>query len=605
MTDKSSIRQSQRRTNALFSVNTMSLRNMNIAPRAFLGFALIGGLMLILGVFALNQMSKIRGAGEDIASMSVPSIKSLDEFTQLTLRLRVLSYRLLVNREPDVQQKTFELFELRNQQIRDAQRVYEPLIDGPQERAAYDQYVQLLAQYRQLEDRMKTLSRNNQVDELRAMLNSELLSNSEAVNSALAKLLEINTQQIEVTDTRAGEQYSTSLNLVITLLVIASGLTLLFAWLLTNSITKPIANALSAAEEIAEGNLTRPITVDGEDEAGRLLLAMSKMQDKLRDTLQRISGSATQLASAAEELNSVTDESARGLTQQNNEIEQAATAVNEMTSAVEEVARNAVSTSEASKNATTSAGDGRDLVQETVSAIERMSADVQEYSRKEVSNTESTTNDTTSYVDGRDLVQETVSAIERMSTDVQATASLIGDLANESRDIGKVLDVIRGLADQTNLLALNAAIEAARAGEAGRGFAVVADEVRALAHRTQQSTSEIERMIGSIQTGTEHAVDSMRNSTERAESTLNIARGAGLSLDTINTAIVEINERNLVIASAAEEQAQVAREVDRNLVNIRDLSVQSATGASQTSAASGELSRLAVDLNGMVGRFRL
>ncbi|MEO4012755.1 methyl-accepting chemotaxis protein [Pseudomonas rossensis] len=541
----------------------MSLRNMNIAPRAFLGFTLIGGLMLVLGVFALNQMSKIRGAGEDIASMSVPSIKSLDEFTQLALRLRVLSYRLLVNRESDVQQKTFELFDLRNQQIRDAQRVYEPLIDGQQERAAYDQYVQLLAQYRQLEDRMKTLSRNNQVDELRTMLNSELLSNSEAVNSALAKLLEINTRQIEATDTLAGEQYSTSLNLVITLLVIASGLTLLFAWLLTNSITKPIANALSAAEEIAEGNLTRPITVDGEDEAGRLLLAMSKMQDKLRDTLQRISGSATQLASAAEELNSVTDESARGLTQQNNEIEQAATAVNEMTSAVEEVARNAVSTSEASKNATTSAGDGRDLVQETVSAIERMSADV------------------------------------------QSTATLIGDLANESRDIGKVLDVIRGLADQTNLLALNAAIEAARAGEAGRGFAVVADEVRALAHRTQQSTSEIERMIGSIQSGTEHAVDSMRNSTERAESTLNIARGAGLSLDTINSAIVEINERNLVIASAAEEQAQVAREVDRNLVNIRDLSVQSATGANQTSAASNELSRLALDLNNMVGRFSL
>lgn len=563
MTDKSPIRQLQRRTGALTLVNSMSLRNMNIAPRAFLGFALIGGLMLVLGVFALNQMSKIRGAGEDIASMSVPSIKSLDEFTQLTLRLRVLSYRLLVNREPDVQQKTFELFELRNQQIRDAQKVYEPLIDGPQERAAYDQYVQLLAQYRQLEERMKTLSRNNQIDELRAMLNSELLSNSEAVNSALAKLLEINTQQIEVTDTRAGEQYATSLNLVITLLVIASGLTLLFAWLLTNSITKPIANALSAAEEIAEGNLTRPIHVDGEDEAGRLLLAMSKMQDKLRDTLQQISGSATQLASAAEELNSVTDESARGLTQQNNEIEQAATAVNEMTSAVEEVARNAVSTSEASKNATTSAGDGRDLVQETVSAIERMSADV------------------------------------------QSTATLIGDLANESRDIGKVLDVIRGLADQTNLLALNAAIEAARAGEAGRGFAVVADEVRALAHRTQQSTSEIERMIGSIQSGTEHAVDSMRNSTERAESTLNIARGAGLSLDTINSAIVEINERNLVIASAAEEQAQVAREVDRNLVNIRDLSVQSATGANQTSAASNELSRLALDLNNMVGRFSL
>ncbi|MEN2395243.1 methyl-accepting chemotaxis protein [Pseudomonas sp. B22(2024)] len=541
----------------------MSLRNMNIAPRAFLGFALIGALMLALGVFALSQMSKIRASGESLVQNSVPSIKALDEFTSLTLRLRVLSYRLLVNREPDIQQKTFSLFEQRNQQIQAAQSAYEKLISSPQERAAYDQYVQLLSQYRQLEERMKTLSRNNQLDELRALLNTELLSNSDAINVAINRLVEINNQQAEALNQDATQQYSTAFNWVVTLLVIATGLTLLFAWLLTNSITRPIGSALEAAEEIAKGNLTRPITVDGSDEAGRLLRAMSTMQDKLRDTLQRISGSATQLASAAEELNSVTDESARGLTQQNNEIEQAATAVNEMTSAVEEVARNAVSTSEASKDATASAGDGRDLVQETVSAIERMSADV------------------------------------------QSTATLIGDLANESRDIGKVLDVIRGLADQTNLLALNAAIEAARAGEAGRGFAVVADEVRALAHRTQQSTSEIERMIGSIQSGTEHAVDSMRNSTERAESTLNIARGAGLSLDTINTAIVEINERNLVIASAAEEQAQVAREVDRNLVNIRDLSVQSATGANQTSAASAELSRLAVDLNSMVGRFSL
>jgi methyl-accepting chemotaxis protein len=541
----------------------MSLRNMNIAPRAFLGFALIGALMLFLGVFALNQMSKIRGATQDITLSSVPSIRALDEFTQLTLRLRVLSYRLLTNREPDVQQKTLEAFELRNQQIRTAQGVYEKLIESSEERSTYNEYVRLLGQYHQIEERMKSLSRANQVDELRSLLNTELLSNSEQVNAVLTRLLDLNNKMALATNQEAEDQYNSAFNLVVGLLVIATALTMLFAWLLTRSITLPISQALEAAEEVAEGNLTRPIKVDGNDEAGRLLAAMAKMQDKLRDTLQRIAGSATQLASAAEELNAVTDESARGLTRQNNEIEQAATAVNEMTSAVEEVARNAVSTSEASRNATTSAGDGRDLVQETVGAIERMSGDV------------------------------------------QATATLIGELANESRDIGKVLDVIRGLADQTNLLALNAAIEAARAGEAGRGFAVVADEVRALAHRTQQSTSEIERMIGSIQAGTEHAVDSMRNSTERAESTLNIAKGAGMSLDTINTAIVEINERNLVIASAAEEQAQVAREVDRNLVNIRDLSVQSATGASQTSAASSELSRLAVDLNGMVGRFRL
>ena len=539
----------------------MSLRNMNIAPRALLGFALIGALMLALGLFALNQMSKIRQAGETIETSTVPSLTNLDQLTQLTLRLRTLSYRLLLNREADTLQATLKLIDQRNQQIDDARRNYEPLLFGNQERSAYNQYVQLLGQYRQLENRMRLASQNNDLETLRNLINRDMLDSSEQINSVMDQLVSINTEQTSEINRTAAEQYSNAVTLVIGLLLAATALTLICALLLTRSIVKPIDEALQAAERIAEGDLTRSIHAEGQDEAARLLKAMAKMQNKLRDTLQQISGSATQLASAAEELNSVTDESARGLQQQNNEIEQAATAVTEMTSAVEEVARNAVSTSEASKEATRSAGDGRDLVMETVSAI------------------------------------------ERMSTDVQGTADLIGNLAEESRDIGKVLDVIRGLADQTNLLALNAAIEAARAGEAGRGFAVVADEVRALAHRTQQSTSEIERMIGSIQGGTEQAVNSMRNSTERAESTLNIARGAGLALETITGAVAEINERNLVIASAAEEQAQVAREVDRNLVNINDLSVQSATGAHQTSAASAELSRLAVDLSGLVSRF--
>ncbi|CRM80729.1 hypothetical protein [Pseudomonas sp. 24 E 13] len=541
----------------------MTIRTINIAPRAFLGFSLIGALMLILGLFALSQMSKIRAAGDDIAINGVPSFQTLNALTVTGVRMRVLSHRLLTDREPNIQNRTIELLEEQNQQLNKSQAAYAKLISSPVEQSDYNDYMRLMGEYRKIETRLVTLSRAGDLQELTRVLNAESAANAEQINVALNKLTDFNNAQLAIINQSAADQYSSAFNWVVGLLIIASLLTMLFAWMLTKSITQPIALALEAAETIAEGNLTRPIKVDGTDEAGRLLLAMQKMQEKLRDTLMRISGSATQLASAAEELNAVTDESARGLAQQDNEIEQAATAVNEMTSAVEEVARNAVSTSEASKNATASAGDGRDLVHETVNAIERMSGDV------------------------------------------QSTADLIGNLAEESRDIGKVLDVIRGLADQTNLLALNAAIEAARAGEAGRGFAVVADEVRALAHRTQQSTSEIERMVGRIQGGTQKAVSSMRNSTDRAESTLNIAKGAGLALETINTAVIEINERNLVIAAAAEEQAAVAREVDRNLVNIRDLSTQSSNGAAQTSAASGELTRLAVDLNSMVSRFRL
>ncbi len=248
------------------------------------------------------------------------------------------------------------------------------------------------------------------------------------------------------------------------------------------------------------------------------------MQTQLRDTLQQISSSATQLAAAAEEMTAITEDGVQGIQRQNNEIDQAATAVNEMTSAVEEVARNAEHTARSSSNATSAAQDGLGLVKKTVTSI------------------------------------------NTMSTDVQKTATLIGELAGQSRDIGKVLDVIRGLAEQTNLLALNAAIEAARAGEAGRGFAVVADEVRALAHRTQQSTSEIERLVTNIQNGTERAVGSMRGNTELASETLGIAEGANESLTVISAAVSEINDLNLVIASAAQQQAHVAREVDRNLI---------------------------------------
>ncbi|WP_407074049.1 MULTISPECIES: methyl-accepting chemotaxis protein [unclassified Pseudomonas] len=359
----------------------------------------------------------------------------------------------------------------------------------------------------------------------------------------------------------ATAEYNNANIMVIVVAVGAALLTVLLALLLTRSIVVPLTRALQVAEDIAGGNLTKTVLIDGHDEPARLLTALQVMQQNLRKTIQHISGSATQLASAAEELSVVTDEASRGLQQQNNEIEQAATAVNEMTAAVEEVARNAVSTSEASQQSNQTA------------------------------------------CVGRDRVVETVSAIQAMTQDVQTTTLLVEGLAVQGRDIGKVLDVIRSIAEQTNLLALNAAIEAARAGEAGRGFAVVADEVRALAHRTAQSTQEIEQMVAGIQNGTTEAVQSMLVNTDRTQSTLELARAAGVALEQITVAISHINERNLVIASASEEQAQVSREVDRNLVNIRDLATQSAAGAHQTSAASNELSRLALDLNGMVAKF--
>ncbi|TWI58423.1 methyl-accepting chemotaxis protein [Pseudomonas duriflava] len=541
----------------------MTLRNMNIAPRAFLGFLTIALLTTLFGIFSIVQMKEIRQRSVHFEENILPSVTSLDEITTLTVRLRVLSYRLLLNREPENLSKTIALFEKRSAQVEAARARYEKLISSEQERSLYNGYSTLWAQFLQLKTKMVQLSTDEQLESLRTILNDDLLQNSDAINKVLLQLVELNTAVTTQANQDAAQRYSATIITTIVMIILAVLLTVLLAWVLTRSIVRPIDQALAAAEEIAQGDLTQQIHVAGRDEPARLLLAMRTMQEKLRQTLERIANSSNQLAAASEELSSITNDSAQGLHRQNDEIQMAATAVNQMSSAVEQVAHNAITTSEASKSSATSAREGQERVLETVSSI------------------------------------------EQMSHEVQTTAHLVGDLASQSRDIGKVLDVIRGLADQTNLLALNAAIEAARAGEAGRGFAVVADEVRALAHRTQESTREIEQMIMGIQSGTEQAVGSMDASCTRASTTLDIAQRAGEALSQITQAIAEINERNLVIASAAEEQAQVAREVDRNLVNIRDLSTQSSDGARETTVASQELSRLAVELNTLVSHFKV
>ncbi|MDB6050649.1 MAG: hlyB7 1 [Pseudomonas sp.] len=539
----------------------MSLRNMNIAPRAFLGFAFIALLVIVLGFFALNRMSVIRQATTDLETNMLPSVGFLGDVNESLLRMRLLAFRVLTERSPEQMQETDQRFGEWTAKLQASKKSYAALPAGTEERALYNEFSGVLEHYFGEQNQLLDLSRQNKVEDIGTLISTQMKLDSEVMGRQLQGLITINRKAATDASAVSAQQYDSANIAVIVMAVLAAVMTVFLAWLLTRSIITPLNRALQAAEEIAGGNLTKHILVDGKDEPARLLAALLVMQQNLRKTIEQISGSATQLASAAEELSMVTDDASRGLQQQNNEIEQAATAVNEMTAAVEEVARNAVSTSEASAQSNQTAREGRDRVVETVSAI------------------------------------------QAMTQDVQTTTVLVEGLAVQGRDIGKVLDVIRSIAEQTNLLALNAAIEAARAGEAGRGFAVVADEVRALAHRTAQSTSEIEQMVAGIQNGTGQAVQSMLLNTTRTQSTLELARAAGVALEQITVAISQINERNLVIASASEEQAQVSREVDRNLVNIRDLATQSAAGANQTSAASNELSRLAIDLNGMVSKF--
>ncbi len=385
-----------------------------------------------------------------------------------------------------------------------------------------------------------------------------------AYTEAIDALFAINQPALKALDEELAARHNSDRNDIV--LISAALLVLLLAggslatWMLLR-LLKQLKVALEAAERIAEGDLSQPIELLGADEPARLLMALQNMQHDLRGTVRQIVGSAERLASTAGELSAVTTEATQGLHRQSGELDQAATAVTELTTAIEEVARNAVSASEVSQ-----------------AANERSHQ-------------------------GQESVTRTVDAIESLAGEIEHTAGALQSLAGQIGDIGSVLDVIRGIAEQTNLLALNAAIEAARAGESGRGFAVVADEVRALAQRTQDSTKQIESIIGTVQQGSQSALSAMHNSNGKTRDTLEVARIAGAALNAIAAAIVQINERNLSIASATEEQSHVAREVDSNLLNIRDVSAQTSAGANQTQASSRELAGLAGELNGMVKHF--
>jgi len=365
----------------------------------------------------------------------------------------------------------------------------------------------------------------------------------------------------ERVQSQVGAAFVSGLGAGVAAIVVSAGISLWLAMMLVRRMrkVKGMADDLAAGD----GDLTKRIQVEGRDELAALSLSFNGFVDKVHELVKQVTGSTTQVAAAAEELATVTRESDQAVQRQGSETDQVATAMNEMTSTVQEVARNALSASESA-----SAADD-----ETRS--------------------------------GSAVVGETRTAIESLASEVETAAEAIETVGRDSESIGRVLEVIKEIAEQTNLLALNAAIEAARAGEQGRGFAVVADEVRSLASRTQDSTEEIHAMIERLQAGTRHAVQVMEASRNQAGLSVDKAGEAQAALSRIQEAVGRIRDMNTQIASAAEEQSAVAEEINRNVTNINDLASQVSTGSRQTQSAGDELARLASELQLLVGQFRV
>ncbi|KIL05809.1 chemotaxis protein [Stutzerimonas stutzeri] len=336
----------------------------------------------------------------------------------------------------------------------------------------------------------------------------------------------------------------------------------LAALTITRMIVGPLRDTVAQAERVAAGDLSHSQASARRDEVGQLQNAMHRMNESLRNLIGRIGGGVSQIAAAAEQLSAVTAQTSAGVQTQREETDQVATAMNEMAATVQEVARNAEQASLAARQADQQARQGDRVVRDAIGQI------------------------------------------GTLSSEVEHSAQAIEALNEQSGRIGSVLEVIRAVAEQTNLLALNAAIEAARAGEQGRGFAVVADEVRALARRTHDSTEEIEGLIGSLQQVAGQAVEQMQTSRDLTQRTVALANEAGTALGRITDSVSTIEQMNQQIAAAAEQQSSVAENISESVTRVRDIGEQSASGSEQTASASAELARLGIELQELVRQFR-
>ncbi|MDD1130574.1 methyl-accepting chemotaxis protein [Pseudomonas shahriarae] len=539
------------------------MTRLTTARRIAIGFAIAPLALAGMALYALHDLGTLKQQSELIVQQDWPKIAPIMVIATGVRDNGRNTRDLLIDQDNQAAQQAIGTT---RQRITDAFTQLEPLFDTAAGQAAYADLKKHREAYVGAFTQVQALIRQGAHAEGVAQLKQNVQPAEQAVFKSLEAMMALQGQIFAEREHAAQTLYSDARRNMLGLFLLCVALVVAAAVIVTRSVTRPLGGepdeAARVLSQIAQGDLTTVVPTAGSAD-GSVMKNLQQMQHNLNEMVRQIAASVDRVASSSEELSAVSSQTSSSLQSQGMEIEQAATAVNEMTAAVDEVARNAVSTSEAS----------------------RMSAQTAQL--------------------GRDQVQETVASISTLAEGVSGTSVRIQQLAGRVQDISGVLEVIRSIADQTNLLALNAAIEAARAGDAGRGFAVVADEVRALAHRTQASTQEIEQMIGNIRLDTEQAVTAMQGSSDLVRATLSVAQRSGEALEAITQSISQINERNLMIASATEEQALVAREVDRNLVGIRNLSEQVLLGARHTDTAGHELAQMASELHLTVARFRV
>ena len=544
------------------------LTKMTIGQKLTMAFTTLALLMLGFAWFATLQLSNIYRDASEVSDNIVPSIRASSQMHVALLDARRAELNMVIDalgKDPDSLNSSTQSFEAAKSQYMAAEQRYGSMpFVSERDRNMFAELKTAAAKYFSAHGDLETAIRQGDIAKVQSLIKNESRAALEQAGQDGLELRKENDRVANLLTKQSEASYERAKLLSTTV----GALTLLFvvivAWLLIRQIRNPVMTLLEQTRQVATGNLTCQLDMKqfSHDELGKLAQGFNEMQSNLRMLVNEVSGSVVQLGAAAEEISAVAQQSANNMGAQQHELNQLATAMNEMQATVQEVARN---TNDAA-SAATSASD--------------------------------------TAAQGSETVNDSIGRIEKVATAIEETALVIRQLGDDSRNIGMVLEVIQGIAEQTNLLALNAAIEAARAGEQGRGFAVVADEVRTLAKRTQDSTSQINHIISELQQRANEAGVTMQQSQDMMSETVHTAREAGASIAEISSSVNSISHMNIQIATATEEQGAVSEELNRNVVNISNASEEVATGAKQMAQACNDLNLLATQLQEVVRKFR-
>lgn len=549
----------------------MNIQKLSIGKKLTYSFGILSIIVIAVGVFSYFSSVSLNNATQVFSKFVVPSIDNASLVRRIAAdyRYHELGIFLVSEDKSKVDGYLVKLKELANDMER-ALNKHKEFINENSERLLLNKINDQWNQYLETSNKAIIALERGQSDVAKSIFLEQGLVKFNELSSSCVELISINREFAHDSEQTAIKTFDSVKVGIAFSIMVAFVAVIFFAKALTKQIRDPLLLVLNQSEMIASGNLTRSTLCeyidgtnmsDSSNEIHLLALAIKRMKENVSDIVNDISLAVSQLSSAAEEVSAISEQSAFGMQQQQDEISQLVTAMNEMQNTVYNVSQNTASSADAANEASQSS------------------------------------------TSGSNIVYQAITSIENVSEEIEKAGVVVQQLELDSASISVVLDVIRNIADQTNLLALNAAIEAARAGEQGRGFAVVADEVRTLAQRTQDSTSEINKIIEVLQSRAGEAGLVMKSSCEQVKNSVDLARNAGNVIENINQEIIKISDMSLQIASATEEQNSVTEELNRNIVNINDKSNEVSEGATQTAKACMELGKLAEQLSQVTQRF--